>query len=72
MNTTIQVVSRRPGVRRALAGLVGCPVGGWAETAQAMRTLIDELPRRSDRAWRVYDLIDRCLCVDASGRYRWR
>jgi hypothetical protein len=57
---------------RALNGLVGCPVGGWAETAQAERRLVDELPRKAARTYSINELIDAALVADHADRYAWR
>lgn len=51
-------------------GLSGCPEGGWAETAQAIRRIADELPRK--RSYTVGALIARLYRVDHAGRYRVR
>ena len=69
---TINGAVRSRNIRRALAGMVGCPVGGWAETVQAKRALIDELPLRSERNYTADELIDRALTVDFAGRYALR
>jgi hypothetical protein len=61
-----------PAVFGALNGLVGCPEGGWAKTAQAKRALYDEVPRRAERSYTFYDLVDAVLTVDHAGRYQWR
>lgn len=61
-----------PAVTRALNGLVGCPAGGWPETAQAKRAIADELPMRAERSYTVDDLIDAVLTTDHAGRYQWR
>ena len=60
----------RSGRRAVRCGLTGCPVGGWPETAQAMRRLADELPR--ERRYTVAQLVDALYCVDFAGRYCWR
>lgn len=62
----------RPEANRALNGLVGCPAGGWGETQQAWSRLADALPRRTERGWKVADLVDRVLCLDHADRYQWR
>jgi len=69
---SIKAAMKSPAIRRALGGLVGCPVGGWAETAQARRRLIDELPLRAERSYSADDLIEAALTVDHAGRYQWR
>jgi len=51
-------------------GLAGCPVGGWAETQQAMTRIADELPR--ERGYKLEDLIDALYTVDSAGRYEVR
>jgi hypothetical protein len=53
-------------------GLDGCPVGGWAETAQAISRLQDDLPGRWGRSYTVHQLIDAVYVVDGAGRYRIR
>lgn len=67
-------VARKPGtcLHRAINGLVGCPIGGWGETDQARRRVVDELPRRSERDWTASQLIEAVLDEDYAGRYAWR
>ena len=68
-------IARRPGtdINRALSGLVGCPAGGWGETAQAYRRVEEATPHPSERDWRVDALVSAVLAVDdTTGRYRWR
>jgi hypothetical protein len=50
-------------------GLAGCPVGGWAETEQAMRRIRDELPMKCDRSFTVRDVVDALYCEDHNCRY---
>ncbi len=69
---TIEQALRREPILRALGQLIGCPVGGWAETTQAMQRIDDELPRREERAYTRNGLIDAALTVDQADRYRWR
>ena len=69
---TIKTALKRPAIRRALNGLVGCPVGGWGETAQARRALVDELPLRALRNYSVGDLVEAALSLDHADRYCWR
>jgi hypothetical protein len=57
---------------RAVNGLVGCPVGGWGETSQAMGRVREELPHRTERRYTVFDLIGRVLEEGPSGRYQRR
>jgi hypothetical protein len=62
---------RAVNVARALSSLEGCPDGGWAETDQAMRRLVDELPRRAERSYTLAELVTATCSVDeATGRYR--
>ena len=68
---TIKTALTKPVIRRALNGLVGCPVGGWGETQQAMRRIVDELPHRQDRAYHVDDLVAAALVVNHADRYAW-
>ena len=37
---SLKTALKNPAIRRALNGLVGCPAGGWGETAQAVRQLM--------------------------------
>jgi len=74
---TIKQALVAKGIVRALNGLVGCPVGGWPETAQARSVLRDELPARRDRDYTREELIAHALFEhggDSSGcgRYQWR
>ena len=62
---------------RALNGLVGCPVGGWPETAQARLELVGELPARQDRDYTRDELVAPALYEHGGdnsgcGRYAWR
>jgi hypothetical protein len=52
--------------------LNGCPVGGWGETAQAMRQLAEELPFKADRSYTVNDFVDAAYEVNHAGRYQSR
>lgn len=54
------------------SGLAGCPVGGWAETAQARSRMIDALPVRSARAYSVDDIITALYAEDSAGRWQYR
>lgn len=70
-------VRRGGAIQAAVNGLVGCPVGGWGKTAQAMRRLCEELPTRSARSFTVWELVDSCLMEVggdrySAGRYAWR
>jgi hypothetical protein len=60
------------GVRSALLGLDGCPVGGWPETRQARSRLGEALPLRSERLYTVGDLVSFAMTVDYADRYRIR
>lgn len=60
------------GVSRALNGLAGLPSGGWAETDQATREVVEELPHRSEREYSVHDLISAAMKLDHANRYEWR
>ena len=59
-------------IRIALNGIVGCPVGGWGETRQAVDRLRDAIPIRQYRAYTIAELIDHALCLDHADRYQWR
>jgi hypothetical protein len=64
----------RSGKSKALARaghyLSGCPEGGWAETAQAMRRIRDELPLRSERDYTLDEFVSAAYIVDSADRYR--
>lgn len=66
------IKSQSPPIVRALEAIVGCPVGAWGETAQALRDLEEALPRAGRRAYSRDELVAAALSVDAGGRYRWR
>lgn len=53
-------------------GLGGCPVGGWAETQQAIRRITEELPMPNERSYTTHELIDALYEVDSAGRYQYR
>lgn len=55
---------------RAALALHGKPVGGWGETAQAMRDISEALPLRSLRAYSLEEFIGAVYEVDGSDRYR--
>jgi len=57
---------------RAINGLVGCPVGGWGETDQAMRQVREELPFRAERRYTLGDLIAAVVEEGLDGRYQRR
>lgn len=58
---------------RALDDLDGKPVGGWPETVQAERRIVDELPLRRYRGYSAGDLIDALYAVDTrTQRYSYR
>ncbi len=67
-----QTVSLVRSGRLRVDGLAGCPVGGWAETAQAMRRIEDELPHRSQRSYTLAQIVDALYAVDHADRYRPR
>jgi hypothetical protein len=69
---TIEQALQDDEIVRSISGLLGCPIGGWNETAQARAELRGQLPQRADRAYSVDELIEASLCADASDRYRWR
>jgi hypothetical protein len=52
--------------------LIGCPSGGWGETAQARQQLADTLPDRSRRSYTVTDLISALYALDHADRYQPR
>ena len=52
--------------------LIGCPSGGWGETAQARQQVADTLPARSDRSYTVTDLISALYVLDHADRYQPR
>lgn len=54
---------------RAANYLVGCPAGGWAETAQARRQLVDDLPARDARSYTAEEFIAAVLTLDHADRY---
>lgn len=58
-------------IRRALANLIGKPVGGWGEARQAIDELRGALPTRSDRDYTTDELIEAALKVDGADRYTW-
>lgn len=55
---------------RAASYLDGLPVGGWGETEQAMRQIVEELPHRSERAYTVTEFVSAVYTVDTACRYR--
>ena len=55
---------------RAACYLDGCPVGGWGETTQARRQIVDELPHRELRSYTVSEFIAAVYTVDDTDRYR--
>lgn len=72
-HTIKQALACCQSVVAALSGLVGCPEGGWPETEQAKRRLVDALPFRTDRNYSASDLIESALVIDrTTRRYRWR
>lgn len=69
---SIRDALRSHSIRRALNDLVGCPAGGWPETQQAIRRIVNELPHRAERTYVVGDLIERAMRLDHADRYQWR
>lgn len=55
---------------RAARALDGCPVGGWPETEQAKRAILNDLPLRSCRSYTVDQWIAAVYRVDSADRYR--
>lgn len=45
-------------------GLAGCPVGGWPQTAQAIRRIQDEIPHSEQRTFSVYSVINALYRVE--------
>lgn len=72
LRSAVAAVRRGGAISRAVNGLVGCPLGGWGETAQARAALVDALPLRIDRSYTAADLIAACLRENHAGRYEWR
>lgn len=56
----------------AAGALIGCPVGGWGETAQATRRLREYLPLRQLREYSADEFIGAAYVVDHAGRYQPR
>ena len=59
-------------LNRALNGLAGCPVGGWPETEQALRSVREALPFRSERKYTASELVNAVMGVDHADRYVWK
>lgn len=55
---------------RAAHALEGCPVGGWGETAEARRDIVEYLPARHARSYTLDDFISTVYTVDHADRYR--
>lgn len=73
LRQAIQLIRSGRGLQEVTrCGIGGCPVGGWAETEQAMRRVSEELPLRSERSYSVDELISALYYVDAAGRYQYR
>lgn len=68
---SIKQALRSTEIVRALSGLVGCPVGGWAETKQAMARIDDAIPIRSLRSYTASSLVEAAMRVDSAQRYQW-
>lgn len=56
---------------RAAHVLSGLPVGGWAETRQAMRSILNDLPLRQERSYTVAEFVDAAYVV-RNDRYHAR
>lgn len=69
---TIARTSPKSGPARAARALDGLPVGGWGETAQAIRRLDEQLPGHWERDYTTADFIGRAYTVDENERYRSR
>lgn len=54
-----------------LGSLNGCPVGGWPETEQAKRQILESLPSRTERKYTLQELIDALYTV-SNDRYQRR
>lgn len=72
LRSAVAAVRRGGAVSRAVNGLVGCPLGGWPETAQARAAVVEALPLRADRSYTADELVTACLRESHAGRYQWR
>lgn len=57
---------------RAMACLIGLPLGGWPETKQARRNILDALPARGCREYNLGQFIEAAYTTDHADRYRSR
>jgi hypothetical protein len=72
MQTLKQAIAKaNRGEIRGIGSLDGCPVGGWPETEQAKRQILDSLPSKSDRKYALQELIDALYTV-SNDRYQLR
>lgn len=62
-------LEKSPALARAAAYLRNCPVGGWAETAQAKRRILDELPLREARSYSLGEFIETVYKIDHRDYY---
>ena len=53
----------------AANSLLGCPVGGWGETEQAMHRVREELPLRSQRDYTLADFVGAVYTTNSLDRY---
>jgi len=58
-------------LHRAVAGLKGCPIGGWPETEQALRGVSDALPLRAERDFTINAFLEAVTRETPARRYRW-
>ena len=54
----------------AATALAGCPEGGWPETEQARRQIVEYLPARSERSYTVSEFIAAAYTLDHTQRYQ--
>lgn len=54
----------------AANALTGCPEGGWAETDQARRQILEWLPLRCERGYTIDQFIAAAYAVDHAGRFQ--
>jgi hypothetical protein len=67
---TLLIASGDIALIRAAHALDGCPIGGWAETQQARRRMLEELPSRAARSYTLTEFTDAVYTVDTADRYR--
>jgi hypothetical protein len=67
----LALTGRSRDLARAAWVLDGKPIGGWPETQQAWREVVNELPFRHDRSYTVDHFVDAMYERDGS-RYRRR